>query len=231
MEVSIFIPCFVDQLFPQTAVNMCTVLRTLGCKIDYPPNQTCCGQAAYNAGFVSESRVVCEKFVTDFATAKIIVCPSASCVAFLRNYLSEVLPQEKITASIYEFSEFVVTHCDLSLLKPTYHVKAVCHDSCAALRECKIKEEPRQLLALVNGLELLENPDYETDCCGFGGTFAIKYEPISVAMGAKKVEAALALGAACIISTDWSCLMHLQGYIDQQKLDIKTLHIADVLVE
>lgn len=236
MKTHIFVPCFIDQIFPQSAVNMVTTLKQVGCTVDYNPNQTCCGQPALNAGFWNEAYDVAKKFVADFADKECIICPSASCVGFIKGYYQELLGDgvdakslTHLNATIHEFSAFLVHHCDLSNLTPSFNGKVMYHDSCSALRECKIKEEPRILLSKVEGLELVENPNSEV-CCGFGGTFATKFEPISVAMAEKKVEEALVLEVDCIVSTDLSCLMHLSGYIEKKKLPLKTLHLADILV-
>jgi L-lactate dehydrogenase complex protein LldE len=235
MEVQLFIPCFVDQLYPQTAFNMIRVLEKAGCKVTYNANQTCCGQPAFNAGFWDDAKEVCAKFLKDFDVNKTIVAPSASCVGFIRNYYSKLFENSSyhndvkaIAQNTYEFSEFLVNKLGVVDFGAELDGKATYHDSCAGLRECKIKNEPRQLLQNVKGLEIIEMDDVET-CCGFGGTFAVKFEPISIGMAEQKIEHALATGAQYLISTDLSCLMHLQGYIDNKKYDLKTLHIADVL--
>jgi L-lactate dehydrogenase complex protein LldE len=235
MKVQLFIPCFVDQLYPQTAFNVIKVLEKAGCEVIYNPNQTCCGQPAFNAGFWDESRTVCSKFLKDFDPNQIIVGPSASCVGFVKNYYvtlfenSSVHNEVKaISQNIFELTDFLVNKLGVTNFGAKLHGKATYHDSCAGLRECKIKNEPRVLLQNVEGLELVELDNVET-CCGFGGTFAVKFEPISVAMGEQKVENALATGAEYLISTDLSCLMHLQGYIKGKNYNLKTLHIADVL--
>ncbi len=235
MNVQLFIPCFVDQLFPDTAFNMVKVLKKAGCTVTYNENQTCCGQPAFNAGFWDESRSVCAKFLKDFSADEYIVAPSASCVGFVRNYYAKLFENSSvhnevkdIGERIYELSDFLVNVLKVTDFGARLDGKATYHDSCAALRECKIKNEPRLLLSQVQGLELTELQDVET-CCGFGGTFAVKFEPISIAMAEQKVENALATEAQYLISTDLSCLMHLQGYINNKKHNIKTLHIADVL--
>lgn len=235
MKVQLFIPCFVDQLYPQTAFNMIKVLEKAGCSVIYNANQTCCGQPAFNAGFWDDARTVCAKFLKDFDANSIIVAPSASCVGFVKNYYSKLFENSSlhnevkaIAQNCFEFSDFLVNKLGITDFGATLNGKATYHDSCAGLRECKIKNEPRQLLANVKGLELIEMNDVET-CCGFGGTFAVKFEPISVAMAEQKVEHALATGAQYLISTDLSCLMHLQGYIDNKNYNLKTMHIADVL--
>ncbi len=224
-----------DQLFPQTAVNMVKVLRKAGCEVIYNPNQTCCGQPAFNAGHWDQARPVAEKFLRDFKDAEVIVCPSGSCTGFVKNYykkLFEGTDKEKflkeIKLNIFELTEFLVEKLGQTNFGAKLEAKATYHDGCGSLRECGIKSAPRKLLENVEGLELIEAPDCET-CCGFGGTFSIKYEPISIAMAEQKVENAIATGAEYILSGDQSCLLQIQSYIDKKNYTIKTLHIADVL--
>lgn len=235
MNVQLFIPCFVDQLYPQTAFNMAKVLEKAGCNVQYNTNQTCCGQPAFNAGFWDEAKEVCSKFIKDFSGADYIVAPSASCVGFVRNYYSKLFDNSSVHNDVkdlqkrtFEFSEFLINVLQVDDFGATLKGKATYHDSCAGLRECKIKEEPRKLLSKVKGLELIEMNDVET-CCGFGGTFAVKFEPISISMADQKVTNALATGADYIISTDLSCLMHIDGFIRKNNFNIKTMHMADVL--
>jgi len=235
MKVQLFIPCFVDQLYPQTAFNMVKVLEKACCEVHYNTNQTCCGQPAFNAGFWDESRDVCSKFIKDFEGADYIVAPSASCVGFVRNYYSKLFENSSqhnnvkdLGKRIYEFSEFLTDVLKIENYGATLNGKATYHDSCAALRECKIKTGPRKLLSFVKGLELVEMNDVET-CCGFGGTFAVKFDAISSGMADQKLTNALATGAEYIISTDLSCLMQLDGFIKNKSLSLKTMHIADVL--
>lgn len=235
MNVQVFIPCFVDQLFPETAFNMIKVLEKAGCTVSYNTSQTCCGQPAFNAGFWDESKSVCTKFLKDFSGDEYIVSPSASCVGFVRNYYSKLFENssyhhevQDTGKRIFELSDFLVNVIGKEDFGAVLKGKATYHDSCAGLRECKIKHEPRKLLSNVKELSLVEMQDVET-CCGFGGTFAVKFEPISIGMGEQKVENALATGAEYLISTDLSCLMHLQGYINQKGYLLKTMHIADVL--
>lgn len=235
MKVQIFIPCFIDQLYPTTAFNMVKVLEKACCEVLYNSNQTCCGQPAFNAGFLDESRAVCNKFLNDFEGADYIVAPSASCVGFVRNYYGKIFDNsaqhnqvKNLGKRIYEFTEFLTDVLKIENFNAELNGKATYHDSCAALRECKIKTGPRRLLSYVKGLELIEMNDVET-CCGFGGTFAVKFEAISAAMADQKLNNALQTGADYIISTDLSCLMQLDGFIQHKKLPIKTMHIADVL--
>jgi L-lactate dehydrogenase complex protein LldE len=235
MNVQLFIPCFVDQLYPDTAFNMIKVLEKAGCTVSYNTSQTCCGQPAFNAGFWDESKSVCTKFLKDFSGTDYIVSPSASCSGFVRNYYSRLFENSSLHHEVtdvgnrlFEFSEFMIKVLKIDNVGAVLNGKATYHDSCAGLRECKIKTEPRKLLSNVRGLELTEMNDVET-CCGFGGTFAVKFESISIGMGEQKVENALATKADYIISTDLSCLMHIQGYINHKGYSIKTLHLADVL--
>jgi len=235
LNIQLFIPCFVDQLYPDTGFNMVKVLEKAGCTVSYNAGQTCCGQPAFNAGFWDEAKSVCTKFIKDFSGSDYIVAPSASCVGFVRNYYGKLFENsslhhevQDISKRVFEFSEFMLRVLKVEDVGATLNGKATYHDSCASLRECKIKEEPRKLLSHVKGLTLTEMNDVET-CCGFGGTFAVKFEAISMGMGEQKVENALATGADYLISTDISCLMHLQGYIKQKDYSLKTMHLADVL--
>jgi len=235
MNIQLFIPCFVDQLYPQTAFNMVKVLEKAGCTVRYNTNQTCCGQPAFNAGFWDDAREVCSKFIKDFRGAEYVVAPSASCVGFVRNYYSKLFDNSSYHNDVkdlqkrtFEFSEFLVNVLKIQDLGASFHCKATYHDSCAGLRECNIKPEPRKLLSNVKGLELLEMNEVET-CCGFGGTFAVKFEPISIGMADQKVINAENTGAECIISTDLSCLMQIDGYLKHKGSKIQTMHLADVL--
>lgn len=235
MQVQLFIPCFIDQLYPQVAFNTVKILEKAGCTVKYNTQQTCCGQPAFNAGFWGESKDVCTKFVQDFDGADYIVSPSASCAGFVRNNYGKLFennafqsPAKKVSSQIFELSEFLVKILGITDLGASFNGKATYHDSCAGLRECNIKAEPRVLLNQVNGLELVEMNDNET-CCGFGGSFAVKYDTISVAMADQKIDNAIATEAEYIISTDMSCLMHIDGRINHNGQQIKVIHLADIL--
>lgn len=235
MTVQLFVPCFIDQLYPQVAFNTVKVLEKAGCEVKYNTNQTCCGQPAFNAGFWGESKDVCTKFVQDFDTADYIVSPSASCTGFVRNNYGKLFennafqsPAKKVTNQIFELAEFLVKILKVTDVGAEFNAKVTYHDSCAALRECNIKDEPRALLAAVKGLELVEMKE-TTTCCGFGGSFAVKYDTISVAMADQKIDNAIATEAEYIVSTDTSCLMHLEGRINFNGKAIKIIHLADIL--
>jgi L-lactate dehydrogenase complex protein LldE len=235
MTVDIFIPCFIDQFYPQTGMNMVKILEKAGVDVHYNDNQTCCGQMAFNSGFWDEASELGEKFLRDFPHDRPVVSPSASCVGYVRNYYEKLffntafhLEYKRLKKNIYEFTDFMVNVLKVVDVGAAFNHKITYHDSCAALREYGIKNEPRILLGHVKGLELIEMKDTDI-CCGFGGTFAVKHEAISTAMAEQKVHHALDTGAEYIISTDSSCLMHQEGYIKKHKLPIKVAHIADVL--
>lgn len=235
MIVDLFIPCFIDQLYPETGKNVVKILEKLGCGVNYNVEQTCCGQVAFNSGFWEHAKEIGTKFIHDFPNDRYIVSPSASCVGMVKNYYPELFHNsalhneyKQIQKNIFEFSDFLVNVLNVTDVGATLEGVATYHDSCAALRECNIKQVPRILLEKVKGLELREMKDVET-CCGFGGTFSIKYEPISIGMAEQKIENALATEADYLISTDLSCLMHLDGYMKKQPKQMKIMHIADVL--
>lgn len=235
MKIELFVPCFVDQLYPETAFNTIKVLEKAGCKVSYNSNQTCCGQPAYNAGYWTEAKETGTKFLNDFSDANYIVAPSASCVGMVRNGFNDLFTNttvhnrcRNIQANIFELSDFLVNILKRDYFGAELEGRAVYHDSCSGLRECNIKAEPRQLLSKVHGLEMVEMR--ETDmCCGFGGTFSVKFDAIASAMAEQKINNALAQEVEYIISTDLSCLLHLQGYIDKNNIPLKTMHLADVL--
>jgi L-lactate dehydrogenase complex protein LldE len=238
--VAIFIPCFIDQLYPETGMNMVRVLEKLGCDVRYNAEQTCCGQVAFNAGYKEECNRVAHKFLQDFTREEsdFIVSPSASCVGMVRNAYAEIFKTSSeftnyrtLEKKVYEFSEFLVDVLQVTQVPGARLAATVTyHDSCSALRECGIKAGPRLLLANVAGLQLVEMEETET-CCGFGGTFAVKFPGISVAMAEQKVENALATGVEYIVSTDTSCLMHLDAYMKKNNKKMKVMHLADVLAQ
>ncbi len=238
MEVDIFIPCFIDQLYPETGFNMVRVLEKLGVHVHYNSNQTCCGQMAFNSGFWDEARDLGIKFLQDFEGTNPIVAPSTSCIGFVKNYYEKLfyntpwhLEYKQISSRLYEITDFMLNVLKVEMLPVTFEARVCYHDSCAALREYGLaKEIPRKLLGMVKGVQLIEM-EKSDECCGFGGTFAVKHEAISTAMAEQKVHHALDCGAEYIVSTDSSCLLHQQGYIDKHNLNLKTKHIIDLIAE
>jgi len=236
MDIQLFIPCYIDQLYPETGFNTVKVLEKAGCTVHYNPEQTCCGQPAFNSGYWKESANLAEKFLKDFNPDMPIVSPSGSCSGFIIHQYHKLLVDKPellerhslMKNNIYELSDFLVNVLKVTDLGAKFPHKVTFHDSCSALREYGIKDEPRILLSKVEGLELIEMEESDT-CCGFGGTFAVKNKAISTAMVEKKVQNALATGVEYIISTEASCLLNINGYCDKNKLGLKGMHLADIL--
>jgi L-lactate dehydrogenase complex protein LldE len=235
MEIDLFIPCFIDQFYPQTERNTRKILEKAGIKVNFNKKQTCCGQPLFNSGYRKQALPLAEKFLKDFPQLRLVVSPSASCAGYVRNYFPKLSDKADfrdkhavLKSNLYELTDFLVNIARFVDFGAVFPAKVTWHDACSALREYGIKKEPRELLAHVAGLELLEMKDTEV-CCGFGGTFSVKIEPISIAMAKQKVENALETGAEYIASTEASCLMHLDAYIRKHNLPIKTIHIADIL--
>jgi L-lactate dehydrogenase complex protein LldE len=236
MIVDIFIPCYMDQVFPDTAHNTVKVLETAGCGVNYDVNQTCCGLPAFQDGYNDYCKEVGEKLIKEFQNDRYIVSPGGSCVSMIKNYYPDMFHNsvmhnefKHVQKKIYELSDFLVNILKVTNLNSTFKGKACYIDNCSAMRELNIYEAPRKLLSQVKGLNLVELEDSET-CCGFGGTFANKYEDISVKLAERKTEHILKSGAEYVISTDMSCLMHLEGYFKKQSIPLKIVHLADVLV-
>lgn len=236
MTVDLFIPCYIDQMYPNTGWSVVKVLEKAGVEVNYNPNQTCCGQPTYNSGYWNQSKKLAKKFIKDFPHDRPIIVPSASCGGFVKNHYvklfegdEEMLKEcDRLQKNIIEFTDFLINHLKIDDFKASFPHKITYHDACASLREYKLKDAPRKLLLNVQGLELIEMEE-TTTCCGFGGTFMVKFPPISAAMTEQKVENALKTGAEYIVSTEASCLMNIESYIKKQKLPIKTIHLADVL--
>lgn len=236
MDVQLFIPCFIDQLYPETAFNVIKILEKAGCKVHYNPQQTCCGQPAFNSGYWKETEAFAQKFLTIFDAGMPVVSPSGSCSGFIIHHYHKVLSNrpdllakhEEMKTNIFELSDFLVNVLKIEKFGARFHHKVTFHDSCSALREYGIKDEPRRLLTEVEGLELIEMNECDT-CCGFGGTFAVKNNAISSAMAEKKVQNAIETNADYIVSTEASCLMNINGYIKKHNLPVKGIHLADVL--
>jgi L-lactate dehydrogenase complex protein LldE len=240
-EVDFFVPCYVDQFYPEAAFAAVRVLEALGCSVNIPSGQTCCGQPAYNAGFWEEAKPVACKWLDDFSPAsetqmRPVVVLSSSCTGMVRNAYGDLLAEDfvriqewkSIRPHVMEWVEFVHAHPRLGELQFRFPHRVSYHDACSALRECGIRSQVRDILARVEGLELIEIQDGET-CCGFGGTFAVKFEGISTAMADQKISHFLNTGAEYLVSADLSCLMHLQAYADHLNSGVRTLHLAQVL--
>lgn len=234
MKVTLFIPCFVDLMFPQVGLSMVRILERLGHTVECPEEVACCGQPAFNSGYWDEAREVAVKALERFKHAEVVVIASGSCGAMLAVFYPELFagtPHHESALALakkcHEFSAFLVDRLGVTDLGARFPARVTFHDGCHGLRELGNKTPPRRLLAKVDGLELIEMK--EEVCCGFGGTFAAKFPMISTAMGEVKCQAALDTGAEYIVSNDSSCLMHIQGLIDRQGGKLKTIHLAEIL--
>ncbi len=234
MKVTLFIPCFVDLMYPQVGMCMVEILERLGHTVECPEQIACCGQPAYNSGYWDEARSIALKTLENLKDAEVVVIASGSCGAMLKVFYRGMFAdtaQEQAAAALaqktYEFSDFLVNKLRVTDLGARFPAKATFHDGCHGLRELGTYEQPRRLLAQVRGLELVEMK--EKVCCGFGGTFAAKFPAISTAMGEVKCSLVQETGAQYIVSNDSSCLMHIQGLLDRQGSTVKTIHLAEVL--
>lgn len=236
MRVSLFVTCIVDQLFPRVGMAMAEVLERLGYRLDFPEAQTCCGQPAFNSGFRAEARTVARHFLDTFESAEWIVVPSGSCTSMVSHHFAELFAKEPETlARVHalekrtrEFSTFLTEVAGVEDVGARLESIVTFHDGCHGLRELGIRSAPRRLLAKVRGLELRELQPAE-ECCGFGGTFSVKFAELSGAMGQSKIDAITRTGADTVVSLDPSCLMQIQGMLSRTGSSIRTMHLAEVL--
>jgi L-lactate dehydrogenase complex protein LldE len=235
MRVTLFIPCFVDACYPGVGIAAVQVLERLGHTVECPEKIACCGQPAFNSGYWPEAREVASRTLSLLKNAEHVVIASGSCGAMLKVFYPQLFAetpqaQEAIALSdkTYEFTDFLVSKLGVTDVGARFPGKVTFHDGCHGLRELGKKHPPRQLLAEVQGLELIEMAEAET-CCGFGGTFSAKFPQISTAMGEVKCASGAQTGAEYIISNDSSCLMQIQGIISREGRPMKTMHIAEVL--
>jgi L-lactate dehydrogenase complex protein LldE len=225
-RVSLFVTCVVDQMYPHVGIAMAEVLERAGYQLDVPKAQTCCGQPAFNSGYRQEAQAVAEHFRDVFAHAEYVVVPSGSCASMISHHFAEL--KIEVTPKVYEFSKFLTDIAKIEDVGARFEGIVTYHDSCHALRDLRIKDGPRRLLRQVRGLELREMEAAE-ECCGFGGTFSVKFAGISGGMARTKIESIKRTGADTIVSIDSSCLMQLQGVISREGLKMKTMHLAEVL--
>jgi L-lactate dehydrogenase complex protein LldE len=235
-RVSLFVTCIVDQLFPKVGMAMAGVLERLGYEVDFPVDQTCCGQPAFNSGYREEARTVARHFLNVFEKSEYVVVPSGSCTSMVTHHFAELFHKEAETLRrvhdlenrVYEFSTFLTQVANVEDVGARFDDVVTFHDGCHALRELGIRSAPRRLLAHVKGLELREMLPAE-ECCGFGGTFSVKFADLSGAMARTKIEAIVKTGAKTVVSLDPSCLMQIQGALSRAGSDIRTMHLAEVL--
>jgi L-lactate dehydrogenase complex protein LldE len=244
MRVGLFIPCYIDQFYPQVGLATLDVLEHFGVDVTYPESQTCCGQPLANAGLHGDARPLAERFLQIFAEFDYVVSPSGSCVAMVRHHYEQVLGHsealESLALKTYELCEFMVDVLKIERLTGSYPNRVGLHQSCHGLRELRTASsselvgpkfnKPRQLLASLDSIELTElaRPD---ECCGFGGLFAVTEAAVSCMMGRDRIADHERAGTEILTSTDMSCLMHLEGLIRREKKAICVQHIAEIFSE
>lgn len=243
MRVGLFIPCYIDQLYPDVGMATLELLQRVGCEVDFPAEQTCCGQPMANTGCIEDARPLAERFLRIFSPYEAVVCPSGSCTAMVTHHYDEFLDGrpgfDELKAKTYELTQFLVDVTKLDRLDGVRFPHRVgLHNSCHGLRELRLGSssermlpafsKARQLLGLVEGLELVDltRPD---ECCGFGGTFAVTEEAVSCMMGRDRVHDHLQAGAEVMTAGDMSCLMHLDGLIRRDGQRLPVMHIAQIL--
>ena len=219
MRVSLFVTCFNDTLFPQTGRAVVALLERLGHEVTFPREQTCCGQMHMNSGYAREGAALARRLERVFGHAEHVVTPSASCAGMLRH---------QVDTPVHELSEFVVDVLGVEDVGAYYPHRVTFHPTCHSLRELGVGDRPLRLLRAVRGLELVDLPESD-ECCGFGGTFAVKNAEVSAAMVADKVRAVLDTGAEVVCAADNSCLMHIGGALSRQRTGVRTMHLAEVL--
>jgi L-lactate dehydrogenase complex protein LldE len=234
-KVALFIPCYTEQFFPETGMALVRLLKYFSVAPIYVSSQSCCGQPAFNSGQGRLAKPLAERFLRLFESYDWIVAPSGSCVSMVRNLYGELglSPQalrqwELVRDRIYEGTQFIYHQLGIHAIEGRFPGKVALHESCHGKRELGIEHEPRSLLSSITDLELVVPPD-AGECCGFGGTFSVKFPELSAAIGLKKLASAISCGAEIITAVDDSCLMHLQGLAQRQRLNIRTMHALVIM--
>src|SRR4051794_29475820 len=237
-RVALFITCFNDTLFPGVGRSTVTLLERLGCTVDFPEAQTCCGQMHSNSGYQLEAVPLARRFVRVFAGAEAIVCPSASCAGMVREHyprLAELAGDEQLARDaaaviprVHELTEYVVDVLGVEDVGASFPHRVTYHPTCHSLRALHVGDRPLRLLRAVHGIDLVELPEAK-ECCGFGGTFAVKNKDVSSAMLADKMRAVLDTEAEIVTAGDNSCLMHIGGGLSRQRAGVRPMHLAEIL--
>jgi L-lactate dehydrogenase complex protein LldE len=235
-RITLFVQCLVDNLYPQVGEALVALFDRLGVAVEIPLAQTCCGQPAYNSGYHKAARKAARHFIETFEAAETIVCPSGSCVDMVRRHYPALFAHdaawraraERVGEKTYEFSQFLVDLLGITALGARFDGTVTYHDSCHLNRCLGVAHQPRALIKAVRGARFVEMADSDR-CCGFGGTFAVKYPEISTGMLEEKVDRILATGADVVVGCDLSCLMHIQGMLSRRRLPVRTMHIAELL--
>ena len=242
-RVQLFVTCVVDQFFPEVGEAVVRVLRALDVEVEFDTSQTCCGQPAFNSGFWDDARPVARRLLGQLDPSVPVVVPSGSCAAMIRNYYEELFADDPVNSArvnalapkIYEFSEYLVDKIGLAEVQSIVQAGntetgVAFHESCHAKRELGVDVQPKSLIDLVPGLKRVEMAQAEV-CCGFGGTFAVKYADISGAMLKDKLDNIEACGAEVVAACDTSCLMHIRGGLQRRDSSIRTVHIAELVAQ
>ncbi len=240
MKVGLFIPCYIDQFYPDAAIATMEILEKTGCEVIYPLDQTCCGQPMANSGFSAYSKGCDKNFIRNFSAVDYIVAPSGSCVLHIKEHLHDKDEEMAIyiRGHIYELTEFLVDVLKIEKLESGFPYKVGLHVSCHGQRGLHLSSmselhepsfsKPEKLLSMVKGLELVKPARWD-ECCGFGGTFCVFEEAVSVKMGKDRIEEHVIHQVEFITAADTSCLMHLEGILKRQGSPVKTIHIAQIL--
>ncbi len=234
--VTLFMQCLVDSHYPHVGMAMVKVLEKLGLAVVCPADQTCCGQPAFNAGYRHEARIAARHFIEVFETADTIVCPSGSCVAMVRHHYPLLFKDDRawqqrakaVAAKTFEFSQYLVDVLGETDLGAAFKGRATYHDSCHLLRHLGVRNQPRQLMRHVRDLTFVEMRRSD-ECCGFGGTFSVKYPDISTALVDDKVKNILDTGADIVVGCDMGCLMNIQGRLSRTGSKVTVMHLAELL--
>ncbi len=235
-KVTLFIQCLVDTMYPEVADAMVTVLERIGLAVECPTEQTCCGQPAFNAGHQQVARSAARKFIELFEGAEIIVSPSGSCVNMVRNHYPELFQDDpailsraqNVAAKTFEFTEFLVDVMQVDSVGARFSGTVTYHASCHLNRFLGVDLQPRKLLAQISDMTLVEMRDADR-CCGFGGTFAVKYSEISEAILEEKITNIIDTGAEVVTGCDMGCLMNIQGMLSRRNASVQVMHIAQLL--
>ncbi len=235
-NVTLFIQCLIDCLYPDVGEAVVHIFQKLGLTIIYPPDQTCCGQPAFNSGYKKEAKVAAKRFIRIFENADSIVCPSGSCVNMVRNHYPQLFRNDRkwfrralsLSKKIFELTEYLVDILGVEDIGAGYHGKITYHDSCHLLYGIGISNQPRKLIRSVKGVQFIEMKDSDR-CCGFGGAFSIKYPEISTAILEEKVKNIIDSGADAVVGCDIGCLMNIHGMLSRKGSPIKVMHIARLL--
>ena len=236
IRASLFVTCLVDQLFPHVGVATVNVLRHLGVEVTFPEEQTCCGQLSINTGYQQETRELARRFLETFRDSEYIVAPSSSCTGMIKKRYPQLFRDDPelreaaqtIGSRLFELSEFLVDVLGISDVGASYHGTVTYHPSCHGLRELGLDSQPQALIQNVKGVRYVELPDMRT-CCGFGGTFSVKYADISEAILEEKVNNVVKSGADTLVGVDMSCLMNIGGALSRRGEKMRVMHLAELL--